>query len=41
MKRRTKSISYQDAELRAKELQTMAFFMIISYFAILADAVFI
>jgi hypothetical protein len=37
--RRSKPLSYRDAELRAKELQTMAFFMIISYFALLAEAV--
>jgi len=38
--RRSRPFSYRDAELRAKELQTMAFFMIVSYFALLAEAVF-
>jgi hypothetical protein len=36
-----KARNVQNAELRAKELQTLAFFIIVSYFAILADAVFI
>lgn len=38
---RRRRYSYLETELRAKELQTMAFFLIVSYFAILADAVFI
>ncbi|WP_136615051.1 MULTISPECIES: hypothetical protein [Bradyrhizobium] len=38
--RRQKPLSYQAAELRAKELQTMAFFLIVAYFAILAHALF-
>ncbi|WP_342738903.1 hypothetical protein [Bradyrhizobium sp. B117] len=38
--RRQKPFSYRAAELRAKELQTMAFFLIVAYFAILAHAVF-
>ncbi|KRQ12651.1 hypothetical protein [Bradyrhizobium manausense] len=38
--RRSKPIGYREAELRAKELQTIAFFMIVSYFALLAEAVF-
>ena len=37
--RRSKPFSYRDAELRAKELRTMGFFMIISSFALLAEAV--
>lgn len=38
--RRQKQFSYQAAELRAKELRTTAFFLIVAYFAILAHAVF-
>jgi hypothetical protein len=37
---RQKPFSYRAAELRAKELQTVAFFLIVAYFAILAHAVF-